>query len=830
MKERRSILRGSVVLTAAALLLFGLTSLVLAAPPVVKTVPWVATNPLIPHDTYPGKQITLKGTADAEGANIQYIWDFGDGGPVATGTVTNRYAIEANHTYTGSVGTIYTARLTVQNTSTGETASKEYYVKMEARSLSVEVNVAIDQGLWYLHKTQYRYTSGGVDYGNWAGGGYASSGYYSISALNTNAFEVNGHLESGSADNPYTETAARAMKWIFTVLYPQGVSPIVSLPIGLMNVDGNGNGLGVYINQSYQQYQGGMIIDAIVASGTPTAVASTGPPNVMGRTYNNIVQDLVDGYLNCMYRSYPGGGWRYSCQEFPDNSACQWGAIGIIPAERLFGASVDPNAKTWNKAWLTYTQDYLGRFGYTNPGSFPWGPYAITPSGMVQMVMDNIGRGNAGSPSWNLSETFMRNNFCNTGGAGNSVKDYYYGLFSFVKSMLLAVQDGTSTPAPIQMLTSQTAGVLPIDWYSAEAASGDPCDGVARTLVSDQNVLGYWYGHNYSGDQYPMETAQAIIMLSRTIFEAGAPVAVADATPNPAVAGQTISLDGSRSFHQDGTKSIVSWQWDLNNDGVFEVSGPLVTISFPAVGNYPVRLRVTDNSTPPRTADTIVTVIVSVPPLPPTANAGGPYFFCPQTTPWYLDGSKSVNPDDGQHQPGSYPGDFIKEYAWDLNGGGNFNTAFGVKPDVTSFFTGKGPGAYLVQLRVTDNTALSFPVSGLPDLTSTAAAQVFVKASSDPVCQSCITDLMAIPKSGKVQLQWTHTGADHYNVYRSTVSGGPYLRIGTTQSTYSLYIDTAVVNGTMYYYVVREAALNGNELCQSNEAMARPTAPLPRPR
>src|SRR3990172_9605023 len=65
-----------------------------AGMPVVKTVPWLATNPLIPHDTWSGKSITLKGTSDQQAANFEWTWDFGDGTPVATGTVTNRYAIE----------------------------------------------------------------------------------------------------------------------------------------------------------------------------------------------------------------------------------------------------------------------------------------------------------------------------------------------------------------------------------------------------------------------------------------------------------------------------------------------------------------------------------------------------------------------------------------------------------------------------------------------------------------------------------------------------------------------------------------------------------------
>ncbi|MCK7498449.1 MAG: PKD domain-containing protein [Comamonadaceae bacterium] len=65
-------------------------------------------------------------------------------------------------------------------------------------------------------------------------------------------------------------------------------------------------------------------------------------------------------------------------------------------------------------------------------------------------------------------------------------------------------------------------------------------------------------------------------MLNRTVFESGVPVAVAKATPNPAVAGQIVQLDGSTSFHQDGGKLIDSWEWDLDNDGAFDdACGPV---------------------------------------------------------------------------------------------------------------------------------------------------------------------------------------------------------------------------------------------------------------
>jgi hypothetical protein len=89
----------------------------------------------------------------------------------------------------------------------------------------------------------------------------------------------------------------------------------------------------------------------------------------------------------------------------------------------------------------------------------------------------------------------------------------------------------------------------------------------------------------------------------------------------------------------------------------------------------------------------------------------------------------------------------------------------------------------------------------------------------DPAA-GCVDDLAARPKAGKVQLTWTHTGAHHYNVYRGTIDGGPYLEIAATGSTYSTYLDKTVVNGTTYYYVVREADALDLEYCQSNQASA----------
>lgn len=825
-------LRGCSLRVASAITLLSITAL--AAPPVVKTVPWVASNPLIPHSTYSGKSIRLKGTSDVQGANIRWTWDFGDGSAVATGTVSDMYVVEASHAYTGAAGQVFTARLTIDNTTTGESASKAYFVQIEDKSLDVEANIAIDEGLWYLHKSQYRFSSGGVDLGDWTvsrAGGYSASGYHSISVANVNAFEVNGHLETGSPDNPYTETVQRGMRRLFQWLSAHAIGPQTK-----GNPDSNGNGHGVFVAQGLSYYQGGMFMDAIVASGTPNAVTTTGAsasganPGIIGRTYASIVQDMVDDYAWAQYDSYPpGGGWRYNANEWPDNSACQWAAIGMIAAERNWGLTVPKWVKDWNIPWLFYTQASNGQFGYTDSGTV-WGPYATTPSGMVQMVLDGIGRDMTGPswPNWNKAETFIRDRFGNSGGAGSSIKDYYYGLFSFVKSMLLHRTDKGAglEPDPIQLLRSSTAGVDPIDWYAAEVSRGDPTDGVARTLIGDQNAGGYWYGHNYSGDQYPFETAWAIMMLHRTLFESGGPVAVAKAVPNPAVAGQIVTMDGSDSYHQDPTKAIDSWEWDLNADGIYDASGPFVSTSFSGVGDFPIKLRVTDNGTPEKTAVTTVKVLVRTPPIAPTADANGPYVFCPQWQPWFLDGRNSLNPDEDQSEPHvpPLPGDTIQSYEWDLDGDGQYDDATGPTPDVTAYFAALGPGSYLISLKVTDTTAASYPSSGFGDLSDTTTAQVFVLAETDPDC-SCVT-LTATPVLKGVQLSWTpYPGAAAYNVYRSLTSGGPYVWVSTTAA--GPITDLPGTLNEVYYYVVRPTALNGDELCQSNEASAEPLHPAP---
>jgi hypothetical protein len=62
-----------------------------------------------------------------------------------------------------------------------------------------------------------------------------------------------------------------------------------------------------------------------------------------------------------------------------------------------------------------------------------------------------------------------------------------------------------------------------------------------------------------------------------------------------------------------------------------------------------------------------------------------------------------------------------------------------------------------------------------------------------------------------------------YNVYRSSVSGGPYSKINPSAVSALSYVDTAVAAGKTYYYVVTAVNSSNVESGYSNEA----TAPIP---
>jgi fibronectin type 3 domain-containing protein len=88
-------------------------------------------------------------------------------------------------------------------------------------------------------------------------------------------------------------------------------------------------------------------------------------------------------------------------------------------------------------------------------------------------------------------------------------------------------------------------------------------------------------------------------------------------------------------------------------------------------------------------------------------------------------------------------------------------------------------------------------------------------------------NLTATAGDTQVSLTWSASGgATSYNVKRSLVSGGPYPQIAASIST--SFTDTALTNGTTYFYVVSAVNLFG-ESANSAEVVAVPTVSNPAP-
>ena len=87
------------------------------------------------------------------------------------------------------------------------------------------------------------------------------------------------------------------------------------------------------------------------------------------------------------------------------------------------------------------------------------------------------------------------------------------------------------------------------------------------------------------------------------------------------------------------------------------------------------------------------------------------------------------------------------------------------------------------------------------------------------------TGLSATPGHSTVSLNWNDNGEGDlagYNIYRSTVSGGPYTKQNGTLLSSSDYIDNNVTNGTTYYYVVTAVDASTNESGYSSQVSATP--------
>jgi hypothetical protein len=222
-------------------------------------------------------------------------------------------------------------------------------------------------------------------------------------------------------------------------------------------------------------------------------------------------------------------------------------------------------------------------------------------------------------------------------------------------------------------------------------------------LVDHQLSNGQWNATSYTGS-FIFETAWAVEILLPALTDL--PPVADPGGPYTVLANQDVHLDGCGSSHLDPDKFLVKYEWDIDNDGTWDITTTSPTCTATIVGGYPdlgadysqtVVLRVTDNVG--GTAQATAQVNITTGNLPPVADPGGPYLGA-IGAPVTLDGSGSFDPNAGEPNCGS-----IVHYEWDLDGNGTFETDGGASPTYVNTWTAAYSGE--IGLRVTDDCGLS---------------------------------------------------------------------------------------------------------------------------
>lgn len=402
----------------------------------------------------------------------------------------------------------------------------------------IDINIAIEKGLAYLNGTQ-------------ALGGYWAWPYLSSTAMAVLAYEnaPNNHYAWNLSD-PYHTTVQKGLDWLFSAAV---VQPIGVQPAG--DPDTNGNGIGIYFSEGSGQviYETPMVLMAIVASQSPNAVATTGPANVIGRTFHDIAVDIVDFLAWAQNEAEPWrGGWRYGPNYgSSDNSVSQWPVLGMEAAE-LWGI----DAPAWVKSellghWATYDQNldgnpdtnyYYGAFGYSNP--YEINSIAETAAGIVELTYCGVSKADpriTAALGYIYRDWYVNSGWrCNLGNL--------YAMYAVMKACRL------TTPTPVKLIANYT-GSSTIEWYNGTGQYADQ-------LISNQGGSGYW-NQWYAPESVPtdLSTAWGVLILEFVPVKVRytLTVDVVNSITNSPVVGADVQAEGPNTYLDvaDGAGEVI---------------------------------------------------------------------------------------------------------------------------------------------------------------------------------------------------------------------------------------------------------------------------------
>ena len=141
-------------------------------------------------------------------------------------------------------------------------------------------------------------------------------------------------------------------------------------------------------------------------------------------------------------------------------------------------------------------------------------------------------------------------------------------------------------------------------------------------------------------------------------------------------------------------------------------------------------------------------------------------------------------------------------------------------PNVGGLFSATG---FALPLTLAAGQSTSFSVTFAPTTTGSLSGSVTVtsNATNSPLAIS-LSGSGAAAVSHSVTLNWTPSTSSYggFNVYRGSLSGGPYSKVNSALIATTSFFDTSVTSGQTYYYVATEVDSTGAESVYSSEVIA----------
>lgn len=143
-----------------------------------------------------------------------------------------------------------------------------------------------------------------------------------------------------------------------------------------------------------------------------------------------------------------------------------------------------------------------------------------------------------------------------------------------------------------------------------------------------------------------------------------------------------------------------------------------------------------------------------------------------------------------------------------------------------------GPGfsvGITTPINLTPAQSVNVPVVFNPGAAGTVSGSLVLMSNGSTVLSIPLAGTGLTPQTHSVDITWdasTSATLQGYNVYRGTVSGGPYSKISQTLSTSTLlFTDATPVSGKQYFYVVTAVDTSGAESAASSQVAV--TIPVP---